>query len=441
MNSFGFSRNLARNMVFLSGVILLLLLSLMMLRNPGGIGGTGIGGGDEGGIGGTGIWGTIDRFGSIHVNGLVIDYSPDQKVDFADREGTADDLRLGQVVLVSAERKNERLLARKISVRHEVVGPVEAIDETAGTITVLGQTVNLAALGTPMPEMGTVMAVSGYFDSRGVIEATRLDRALPDARFYVRSRVGRGVDHITIGSLELDIKATEQDVRAMLYVTAQAGSWTLEEMRILPEFPFAATTRELSLQGYRRSVAGGSLVLGDMRLEVRDAGAAASKILLLANRDQTGQLHNERLIPPPVVKEPRVPEPVAEEKTVRPEKIRERPKPEVATPAPALNPVRVERPAEPRTTSETMPLVRPTADVAPIELPVDEKREVIPAPVEIRRPVVTEPEPVRRPETRPETRPEARPVKTDRPAAQRPVRPQRPERPKRPERPRRPGRG
>ncbi|VAV97530.1 hypothetical protein MNBD_ALPHA01-1191 [hydrothermal vent metagenome] len=432
MNSFGLSRHLARNMVFLSGVILLLLLALMMLRNPGGIGGTGIGGGDEGGIGGTGIWGTIDRFGSIHVNGLIIDYSPDQKVNFADREATADDLRLGQVVLVSAERRDDRLLARKISVRHEVVGPVEAIDERAGTITVLGQTVNLAALGIPMPEMGAVMAVSGYFDSRGVIEATRLDKALPDARFYVRSRIGRGVDHITIGSLELDIKATEQDIRAMLYVTAQAGNWVVEEMRVLPEFPFAATTRELSLQGYRRSVKGEKLVLGDMRLEVRAAGTA-SKILLLANRDETGRVHIEKLTPQAVMN--RTVKPVAVEKTVRPEKIQQRPKPRAATPAPAPGPVRVERPAEPRTTSETttVPLVRPTVDVAPIEVPVDEKREVISAPVEIRRPVVTEPEPVRRPETRPEN--------TDRPAAQRPVRPQRPERPKRPERPRRPGRG
>jgi hypothetical protein len=105
-----------------------------------GIGGTGaVADPDETdrGIGGTGFIGTIQRFGSIFVNGARIAHPKDARVFFDDETASLDRLRIGQVVRVIARRKGRSLWTDTIDVTSEVVGPIESVSE--GALRVLGQ--------------------------------------------------------------------------------------------------------------------------------------------------------------------------------------------------------------------------------------------------------------------------------------------------------------
>jgi len=91
------------------------------------------------GIGGTGVIGTIRQFGSIVVNDLRIAYPPNVAVIIDGIAKSSAAMRIGHVVEVVAQRRQDRLSTQRIVITSEVIGPVETVSST--TITVLGQTV------------------------------------------------------------------------------------------------------------------------------------------------------------------------------------------------------------------------------------------------------------------------------------------------------------
>ncbi|RVT98674.1 hypothetical protein EOD42_00735 [Rhodovarius crocodyli] len=150
-----------------------------------GIGGTGIGladGGDgDRGIGGTGIVGVVTGFASICVNGLHVTYDPALPVLFGDVPGSPAALRVGQVVVIAAGGQEGALRARRVTVRYEVSGPVEALEP--GALWVAGQRV---VVGAALPgggdwSVGDVVLVSGLRTPAGVLVASRIDRRPPAA--------------------------------------------------------------------------------------------------------------------------------------------------------------------------------------------------------------------------------------------------------------------
>ncbi|WP_426956351.1 DUF5666 domain-containing protein [Muricoccus radiodurans] len=142
-----------------------------------GIGGTGQIAEAEGdrGIGGTGIVGVVTGFASICVNGLHVAYDPDLPVVFADRAAGPEALRAGQVVVLEASGAEGALRARRVAVRHEVSGVVEAVDE--GALVVAGQRVVLGTgvRGRTDPRVGEAVEVSGLRAPDGSVIATRID--------------------------------------------------------------------------------------------------------------------------------------------------------------------------------------------------------------------------------------------------------------------------
>lgn len=72
-----------------------------------GIGGTGWTAGTDGdqGIGGTGIVGTIQRFGSIFVNGVRVQYQPDVPVWIDDVPVAPNSLKIGHIVRVAVVQR------------------------------------------------------------------------------------------------------------------------------------------------------------------------------------------------------------------------------------------------------------------------------------------------------------------------------------------------
>ena len=122
--------------------------ALLMLP---GCGGGGDGGSAGVGTGGTGSFtsGPIRGFGSIVVNGVRYDDAAAQVVGDGGAALARSDLRLGMVVDVSgsdvstATDGRRSATATSIGVRSEIEGPVSAINAAAGTLTVLGQLVQI----------------------------------------------------------------------------------------------------------------------------------------------------------------------------------------------------------------------------------------------------------------------------------------------------------
>ncbi len=136
------------------------------------------------GSGGTGIVGIVTGFGSICVDGLEVPLDPVAPVVIDGTPGGQGDLRVGQVVAISATGPEGRLQARSVAVRHEVSGPIEAVlsaDPTA--IMVAGQIVRVpnSTLGSAQLRPGAWVAVSGLRDADGTVVASRIDPRQPGA--------------------------------------------------------------------------------------------------------------------------------------------------------------------------------------------------------------------------------------------------------------------
>lgn len=121
--------------------------------------------------------GAISGFGSVIVNGIRFDDSTATVRDDEGRSLSRDDLRLGMVVAIdsnSIDRSAGTAVANTITVGAELRGPVAANELAAGTLTVLGQTVDLTvntALDAAWPggqsaiPVGAVVSVYALFDA------------------------------------------------------------------------------------------------------------------------------------------------------------------------------------------------------------------------------------------------------------------------------------
>ena len=124
------------------------------------------------GIGGTGIIGVITGFASLCLAGREIVYGPDLPITEDGRTTAVTALRAGQVAAVEA---GPTLTARRVAIRHELVGPVQ--ENEAGILRIAGQRVAILpqTLGVQAPPKDTWVAISGFRDTDGMIQATRID--------------------------------------------------------------------------------------------------------------------------------------------------------------------------------------------------------------------------------------------------------------------------
>ena len=166
-------------------------------------------GSDVAGIGGSGVTssGTITGFGSIFVNGVEFETSSSTfSVD--DNPGTESDLAVGMRVTVNGSINADGITGTATSVTfdEELQGPVSSVspvdaDGVSRTITVLGTTVLLNSTTTNFDISGTQpgpfgfnninpgdnVEVSGFFNSTGVLIATRVE--LKEQTFVINSSI------------------------------------------------------------------------------------------------------------------------------------------------------------------------------------------------------------------------------------------------------------
>jgi len=231
-----------------------------------GIGGTGASFGDrlaDRGIGGTGIVGVVTGFASICVNGLEVRYDAATPVDIDGSPSSADRLRVGQVVAIRAANPGGSAslpsFARVITVRTEVVGPIEAVHVGSNVMTIAGQRVTVAdtTWGANRFGLGDWTAVSGLRQADGTIVASRLDDA-PAGRLFLRGAVSRHDGAAWIGTLRLTgssaaplregdavtMSGTYQSGQAQLVSAAQ------DTMAASPTSYFGATVDQLVVQAF-----------------------------------------------------------------------------------------------------------------------------------------------------------------------------------------------
>ena len=130
--------------------------------------------------------GPITGFGTVHLNGLVFDTSG-AAITIDGKSATQDDLRAGYYIQVKGhhDATQNQDFADQIDFRGNLIGPVTAIDATAQTLTVLGQTVrvtedtsfddDISPASLAGVSVGAFVEVSGMSLADGSIRATRIE--------------------------------------------------------------------------------------------------------------------------------------------------------------------------------------------------------------------------------------------------------------------------
>ncbi len=226
-----------------------------------GVGGTGIvtgvtqaNGGDEG-VGGTGIFGVITAFGSIVVNGVHIDYEDETPVVVDGVAGTPDDFAIGQVVAVEAQPMGERYQAHLVEVQHAALGPVSDVDETARTITVLGQTIEVAETDR-LPLRDEWVRVSGLRGPDEQVVATRIDSVSPSRGAFVRGvALPTDGDALALGGLTFERplingRTIEAGDEVLLRGIIEARGFQVTDFVRAPREPFGGRMSDLLVQGF-----------------------------------------------------------------------------------------------------------------------------------------------------------------------------------------------
>lgn len=156
----------------------------------------------------TGIVGVITGFGSICVNGLEVGTNWTTAIEIDGEPASPHDLRAGQVVALQASGSDDALEASHVGIRHEVEGPIDAVEPVGRTMVVAGQRVLLtdATWNGKRFSVGERVQVSGLRRADGTIVAARLDAA-DQALIRLRGRIAvdGGAPHI--GGLALQLPA------------------------------------------------------------------------------------------------------------------------------------------------------------------------------------------------------------------------------------------
>jgi hypothetical protein len=221
-----------------------------------GIGGTGAIA--DRGIGGTGIIGVITGFASICVDGLEIgtDAAVPVLVDGDAVSGAA--LRTGQFVAIDAVGGDATLHARRIRVRYEVSGPVDAV-ATDGSLTVAGQRVVVTGrIWGQKPKVGDWVRVSGLHGPSGEIVATRVDLSAPGP-VTVHGRLVSDGKGLAIGALRVRAISAQAAALTGNLVAATgrldhgvliANSVTPDLLATNPAAAFDAGVQQFVIEGY-----------------------------------------------------------------------------------------------------------------------------------------------------------------------------------------------
>jgi len=203
--------------------------------------------------------GPISGFGSVIVNGVRYDDSGATVLDDDDGGRSRDALKLGMMVEVDGAQMNRAAAqgkALRIRYGSEIVGPVGSVNLGAGTLVVLGQTVQTTpntvfddgmAGGLAALTAGTVVEVHALFDAAsGHYVATRIEGEVSSSFYKLRGVIANldtTAKTFTIGGALINfagltvaelpgVLANGQRVRVRLQAAQVASQWVAVAMRL-----------------------------------------------------------------------------------------------------------------------------------------------------------------------------------------------------------------
>jgi cytochrome c-type biogenesis protein CcmE len=244
--------------------------------------------------------GRVTGFGSIVVNDVHYDESGATITDDAGRRRTASELQLGMTVEVEAGEVSVDSTGRATSVATRVqfashiAGPVESVDAVAGTLRVLGQTVDVdldtvlhgfsGGLASVSPN--DLVEVYAFLDpTTGRYAATRLEQAGALSTYKLRGRVTQpdtvaqtfaiGDAIISYAGIEgtLPQLANGTMARVELQSARQAGVWVAS--RLHTSLPVLAERVKADIEGYVTDFAS----LADFRINGTRVDASGTNVV------------------------------------------------------------------------------------------------------------------------------------------------------------------
>ncbi len=203
--------------------------------------------------------GTINGFGSVIVNGVRFDDSAATVTDDDGKRQTSSALRLGMRVDVDSDKVDTGTASARASALRfggQVTGPVSAVDPGAGTLSVLGQGVDITATtvfddrlvgGLTALASGAVVEVHGLADAvTGHIVATRVEPAPAATVYKLRGTVaaldtsaktfavgGASISYAGLNAAALPAAlANGMVLRVVLATTPVAGQWLAQSLGV-----------------------------------------------------------------------------------------------------------------------------------------------------------------------------------------------------------------
>lgn len=274
-----------------------------------GLGGTGvIAALDERGLGGTGIIGIVTGFASVCVNGYEVEVTADTAVSVEGFSADDGDIRLGQLVTVEAYPVDGVLTAASVSVQVAVAGPIEAIDIARSTLSVAGQTVEVAGFGNSISleglNPGDWVVVSGLRPSDDLVAASSIVSLERPGTAVVVSGPVRETQNglLSIGAVTLDTDAASVGDVVVARGTLENNTLAAQSVTVRPARPFTPGIQSFSILGFPERGPNGESVINGVPLpaDVQTPGQQPVQVDGTVTANGTFSANSAAPQPPPV---------------------------------------------------------------------------------------------------------------------------------------------
>ena len=264
------------------------------------------GGGSTAGIGGSGFVssGSITGFGSVFVNGVKFDVNGATFDVDGDMDAMEGALAIGMIVKVNGSIDGDTGIATSISYDEELQGPISAVtppDSVKRSLTILGDTVFVDSSSTTFDvdslladttfnintiAVNNVVEVSGFFDSNGDLQATRIELKDiifdPNSIVEVEGVIKNYIDdsNFMVGNVFVDasspsvidgLNVLQNGLLVEVIGTYDAGTNTVKANKVEGEDNLVANTDEFEIEGLITKLNGTTFNLGDLIVDASGA--------------------------------------------------------------------------------------------------------------------------------------------------------------------------
>jgi len=224
------------------------------------------------GMGGTGIIGEVTGFGSIYVNGIEIEIVNNSEIRSDNKVNKSITPGIGDIVEVLAHRVGDETHARKINIRHEVVGPVDSVNVKQRRFTIIGQNIQLDNPQLQLPKSGDMIAVSGLRDQRGIIHATRVSLSKSKSVWLIDRIANNKSNTLKLGrSLIKTEHANYYRIGDIIRVRANLKNGQLFAEEIFSNQAFGNQVQHMILQGFIQEGNRNNYQIGHVQFSTRSA--------------------------------------------------------------------------------------------------------------------------------------------------------------------------